>query len=187
MSKETRIIYRKDANLLRKMQAEDAKRLILAYLDYEVGEPVEKYFPDGDNLQFVFFKMAECITANELKYNETVQKRREAGKKGGEAKAAKMKSMVDTSTGEVFIPTDEPMTSELTVGPILEEEQPYTNTTLSEFIKSRPEGMMQCPQWSGFVAMYPDAEKIQKISGITELYAVTLYSQLRKNAFAFGN
>lgn len=95
----------------------------------------------------------------------------------------KKQQNIDTSTGEVFIPTDEPMTSELTVDPILEEEQPYTNTTLSEFIKSRPEAMMQCPQWSGFVAMYPDAEKIQKISGITELSAVTLYSQLRNNLF----
>lgn len=92
-------------------------------------------------------------------------------------------SNIDTSTGEVFEPIDEPMTSELTVNPILEEEQPYTNTTLSEFIESRPEGMMQCPQWSGFVAMYPDAEKIQKLSGITELSAVTLYSKLRKDKF----
>ena len=102
-------------------------------------------------------------------------------------KQKKQNDTIDTSTGEVFEPIDEPMTSELTVDHIFEEEQPYTNTTLSEFIKSRPEGMMQCPQWSSFVAMYPDAEKIQKISGITELYAVTLYSQLRKNAFAFGN
>lgn len=80
-------MYRKDAEILGKMNPEDAKRYIMAYLQYEVGEPVEKYFQDGDPLQFLFLKAIEIINSNEEKYKETVEKRREAGKKGGEAKA----------------------------------------------------------------------------------------------------
>lgn len=126
------------------------------------------------------------------------------------------KESIDTSTGEVFVPTDEPMTSDLTIDTLLEDEQDGlkfdenkaietsndtniqkenivekkadsgTNTALKEFIMSRPEGMMRCQQWNNFVNLYPDAEKIQKISGITDLSAVKLYNQLKESAFSFG-
>lgn len=123
--------------------------------------------------------------------------------------------IVDTSTGEVYSPKDEPMTSDLTIDTILENEQDGlkfdenkaietsndtniqkenivenkadsgTNTTLKEYIMSRPDGMMRCQQWNNFVNLYPDAEKIQKISGITDLSAVKLYKQLKESAFSF--
>lgn len=180
MKKKTRIFYREDAKMLRKMQAEDVKRLVLAYLDYEVGEPIEKYFQDGDNLQFVFMKMAECIDVNETRYNETVEKRREAGKKGGEAKAAKMRSKIDTSTGEVFVPTDQAYTSDLTVGPILEEEQ---SGNLNDYILGHKDGMMRHNTFSSFVQEFPDAERLQQLENITLLSANTMYQDLRKKEF----
>ena len=180
MKKKTRIFYREDAKMLSKMQAEDVKRLVLAYLDYEVGEPIEKYFQDGDNLQFVFMKMAECIDVNETKYNETVEKRREAGKKGGEAKAAKMRSKIDTSTGEVFVPTDQAYTSDLTVDPVLEEEQSYN---LEDYVLGHKEGMMRHQTFSSFIQEFPDAERIKDMLGITLVSANTLYQQWRKESF----
>lgn len=186
--KNTKVMYNSWAGIFEDLNGDDARRLAIALFKFKPNEDtIDDYFPIGDHLRTTFRPLMDTINYNDMEYKEKAEKNRENGRKGGLAKAANRKESIDTSTGEVFIPTDEPMTSELTVDPILEEEQPYTNATLSEFIKSRPEGMMQCPQWSGFVAMYPDAEKIQKISGITELSAVTLYSQLRKNAFAFGN
>lgn len=120
---------------------------------------------------------------------------------------------IDTSTGEVYSPKDEPMTSDLTIDTLLENEQDglkfdenkeietsndtniqkenivekkadfETNTRLTEYIISRPEGMMRCKQWNNFVNLYPDAEKIQKISGISPLSAVKLYNVLREKEF----
>ena len=180
--KNTKVMYSNWAGIFEDLNGDDAKRLAIALFKFRPNEDtIDDYFPIGDSLRTTFRPLMDTLNTNDLKYKEKAEKNRENGRKGGLAKAANRKESIDTSTGEVFEPIDEPMTSELTVDPILEEEPPYTNTTLSEFIESRPEGMMQCPQWSGFVAMYPDAEKIQKLSGITELSAVTLYSKLRKD------
>lgn len=215
--KKTKIFYTDWAGTFEDLSDKDAKRLIIALLKCTPEENIECYFPIGDALRPTFRAMKSALDATAAKYNETVQKRREAGRMGGLAKSAKNKfNSIDTSTGEVFVPTDEPMTSDLTIDTLLENEQDglkfdenkeietsndtniqkenivekkadfETNTTLTEFIMSRPEGMMRCKQWNNFVNLYPDAEKIQKISGITDLSAVNLYKQLKESAFSFG-
>lgn len=87
---------------------------------------------------------------------------------------------VDTTTGEVFVPTDKAYTSDLTVDPVLEEEQ---SDNLKDYVLGHKEGMMRHQTFSSFVQEFPDAERIKDMLGITLVSANTLYQHWRKESF----
>lgn len=87
---------------------------------------------------------------------------------------------VDASTGEVFIPTDKAYTSDLTIDPVLDEEQ---SGNLNDYILGHKDGMMRHQTFSSFIQEYPDAERLQHIGSISLVSANTLYQHLRQKEF----
>ena len=95
----TRIIKDSDLELYSELEAEDAKRLICAYLSFKSGQTVNDYFPDKkDSLRYVFMQMISYLEANDRKYQEKLEKLSDNGKKGGEVKANRGKTSIKNET-----------------------------------------------------------------------------------------
>lgn len=86
----------------------------------------------------------------------------------------------DEETGKIYTPTDQAYTSDLTVDPILEEEQ---SGNLNDYILGHKDGMMRHQTFSSFVQEYPDAERLQQLGSISLVSANTIYQHLRNKEF----
>ncbi len=86
----------------------------------------------------------------------------------------------DEETGEIYTPTDQAYTSDLTIDPVLEEEQ---SGNLNDYILGHQDGMMRHQTFSGFIQEFPNAERLQQLSNISLVSANTLYQHLRQKEF----
>lgn len=182
--KNSIVFYREWAGIFEDLAPEDAKRLIIALLNCTPNETVDDYFPVGDCLRPIFRPLKATIDANSRKYEETVQKRREAGLKSAEVRSQRKKSSINEETGEVYTPIDKPFSSDLYLDPVLEEDFPKNEPqelpeTLTEFFDGHTEGIMRNADWNHFSDEFKDAEKIRELSGLGVVTCMTLYNERR--------
>lgn len=70
---KTRIIYRHYADIIRELDAESAKKLICAFLDYNTGESVSKYFDSDDPCRYILLDWVQNVIRNDIKYVEKMK------------------------------------------------------------------------------------------------------------------
>ena len=86
--KDSFIFYTEYREAIEDMTDEEAGMLLKALISYAEGEEIKI---KDKAVRMVFLTIKPRLDRDRAKWQETVEKRREAGQKGGEAKASKSK------------------------------------------------------------------------------------------------